>query len=630
VGKPEKQGFVDAVATAFLRRRLLSRRLRAAAVRGVRTVSAGADGALKIDFDHAARCFAHAPSWLTAHTSDVTAAPGPPTEAPQAPPMSIVIMVVGSRGDVQPFIPIGRRLAERHRVRIATHREFRPMVEKAGLEFYPLGGNPHEMMEYIVKTGGSILPTRLDQLWEDVPKKRAMIAEILASTWRACTEADPEQPGARPFRADLIVANPPSYGHIHCAEALHIPLHMIFTMPWSATRSYPHPFAQIDPSVHRPVENFFSYGVIDLIVWSGISDLVDEFRKNALKLPPLTLTDGAALLDDHEVPFTYLWPESLVPKPEDWGPHIDLANFIQYEQAQTYEPPPALRDFLAAGEPPIYVGFGSVVAQDPVVLTRTIFTALERAGARGIVAEGWAHLGGGALPPNVYLIGDCPHDWLFPRCRAVCHHGGAGTTSAGLRAGLPTIVVPFFGDQFFWGRIVAKAGAGPEPIPIRRLDTESLTAAFDACRRPQIRERASELGAHLRATDGVELAVQSIARHLPAPVMCCSRDSDHLAVLYCDTCRVHLCESCCDAEHSGHPVHPYRYVDWSEPPPHGVIADLGELIGDAAHALQAGLAELVPSAKRRPEGVVFSDKDESASTGREGPVRKLRRWLHLS
>jgi sterol 3beta-glucosyltransferase len=630
VGESEEQGFVDAVATAFLRRRLHSRRLRAAAVRGVRTVSAGADGDLKIDFDHAARCFAHAPSWLTAHTSDVAAAPGGPPEAAHVPTMSIVVMVVGSRGDIQPFIPIGRRLAERHRVRIATHREFRPMVERAGLEFYPLGGNPHEMMEYIVKTGGSIIPTRLDQLWEDVPKKRAMIAEILASTWRACTEADPEQPGARPFRADLIVANPPSYGHIHCAEALHIPLHMIFTMPWSATRSFPHPFAQIDPGVHRPVENFFSYGVIDLIVWAGISDLVDTFRTETLKLSPLTLTDGAALLEDHEVPFTYLWPESLVAKPEDWGPHIDLANFIPYEQAQTYEPPHALLDFLAAGEAPIYVGFGSVVAQDPVALTRTIFTALERAGARGIVAEGWAHLGGGAVPPNVYLIGDCPHDWLFPRCRAVCHHGGAGTTSAGLRAGLPTIVVPFFGDQFFWGRIVAKAGAGPEPIPIRRLDTQSLTAAFDACRRPQIRERASELGARLRATDGVELSVQSIERHLPAPEMRCSDDPDHLAVLYCDTCRVPLCENCCHAEHSGHPVHPYRYVDWSEPPPHGVVADLGELIGDAAHALQAGLAELVPSAKRRPEGVVFSDKGESAGTGGEGPVRKLRRWLHLS
>ena len=630
MGEPGKQGFVDAVAIAFLRRRFHSRRLRAAAVRGVKTVSAGTGGALKIDFDHAARCFAHAPSWLTAHTNDVVATPGRPTEAPHVPPMSIVVMAVGSRGDIQPFIPIGRRLAERHRVRIATHREFRPMVERAGLEFYPLGGNPHEMMEYIVKTGGSILPTRLDQLWEDVPKKRAMIAEILASTWRACTEADPEQPGARPFRANLIVANPPSYGHMHCAEALHIPLHMIFTMPWSATRSFPHPFAQIDPSAHHPVENFFSYGVIDLIVWAGISDLVDTFRTETLKLSPLTLTDGAALLDDHEVPFTYLWPESLVPKPEDWGPHIDLANFIPYEQAQTYEPPPALLDFLAAGEPPIYVGFGSVVAEDPVALTRTIFTALERAGARGIVAEGWAHLGGGALPPNVYLIGDCPHDWLFPRCRAVCHHGGAGTTSAGLRAGLPTIVVPFFGDQFFWGHIVAKAGAGPEPIPIRRLDTESLTAAFDACRRPQIRERASALGARLRATDGVELAVQSIERHLPAPVMCCSHDPDHLAVLYCDTCRVRLCEGCSHAEHPGHLVHPYRYVDWSEPPPHGVVADLGALIGDAAHALQAGVAELLPGAKRRQQGVVFSDREESASTGRGGPVRKLWRWLHPS
>ena len=190
MGEPEKQGFVDTVATAFLRRRLHSRRLRAAAARGVKTVSAGADGALKIDFDHTARCFGHVPSWLTRHTSDVAAAPGRP-EAAHVPPMSIVVMVAGSRGDIQPFIPIGRRLAERHRVRIATHPEFRPMVERAGLEFYPLGGNPHEMMEYIVKTGGSILPTRLDQLWEDVPKKRAMIAEIVASTWRACTEAEP-------------------------------------------------------------------------------------------------------------------------------------------------------------------------------------------------------------------------------------------------------------------------------------------------------------------------------------------------------------------------------------------------------------------------------------------------------
>jgi UDP:flavonoid glycosyltransferase YjiC (YdhE family) len=626
VGEPGREGFLDAVATAFLRRRLHSRRLRAAAMRGLKGVSAGAGGSLQMDFDHAASDFADASAWLAAHTTELAVAPAPPTEPAHVPPLSIVVMVVGSRGDVQPFIPIGRRLAERHRVRIATHPEFRPMVERAGLEFYPLGGDPHEMMQYIVKTGGRIVPTHLDQIWEDVPKKRAMIAEILASTWRACTEADPERPGARPFRADAIVANPPSYGHIHCAEALHIPLHMVFTMPWSSTVTVPHPFANIDPGTHRPVENFFSYGIVDLLVWAGIGDLVDAFRTETLKLPPISLADGAALLEDHEVPFTYLWPASLVPKPTDWGPHIDLANFIPYEQAHTYEPPQALLDFLAAGEAPIYVGFGSVVAEDPAALTRTIFTALNKAGARGIVSEGWAHLGGGAPPPNVYVIGDCPHDWLFARCRAVCHHGGAGTTSAGLRAGLPTVVVPFFGDQFFWGRVVADAGAGPEPIPIRRLDSEALMAAFDACRRPQIRERANELGARLRATDGVELAVRSIERHLPASALSCAHDPDHLAVLYCDTCGVRLCEECGRTEHSGHVVHPYRYVDWGGRPAHGLVAELGELIGDAAQALQAGLAELLPRVKPG-HGVVFSDGDEPSSTGIGGPVRKLRRWL---
>ena len=621
MAEPEKQGFVDAFAAAFMRRRLHSRRLRAAAVRGVNTVSAGAGGALKIDFDHSARCFAHGPSWLAAHTSEIAAAaPAEPAEVPPVPPVSIVIMVVGSRGDIQPFIPIGRRLAERHRVRIATHREFRPLVEKAGLEFYPLGGNPHEMMEYIVKTGGSIIPNRLDQLWEDVPKKRAMIAEILASTWRACTEADPEQPGARPFRADLIVANPPSYGHIHCAEALHIPLHMIFTMPWSATRSFPHPFAQIDPSVHRPVENFFSYGVIDLIVWTGINDLVDEFRKKTLKLPPLTLTDGAALLEDHEVPFTYLWPESLVPKPEDWGPHIDLANFIQYEQAQTYEPPQALLDFLAAGEPPIYVGFGSVVAQDPVGLTRTIFTALERAGSRGIVAEGWAHLGGGTLPPNVFVIGDTPHDWLFQHCRAVCHHGGAGTTSAGLRAGLPTVVVPFFGDQFFWGQVVCEAGAGPEPIPIGQLDANTLAAAFTACASQEMRAHAGELGAKLRETDGAELVVQSLYRHLPVEAMRCARDPDRLATLFCDRCGQRACSHCADTDHRGHRLLPYRYIDWGARPPHTIADELRELIVEAASALRAAFEDLVPSAAPRREGVVFSDDEAPPNDG--SPLRK--------
>jgi UDP:flavonoid glycosyltransferase YjiC (YdhE family) len=374
---------------------------------------------------------------------------------------------------------------------------------------------------------------------------------------------------------------------------------MIFTMPWSATCAFPHPFARLEAGVPRPIENFFSYGVLDLGGWAGIADLVNDFRTKTLHLPPLTLGDGAALLDDHEVPLTYLWPDSLVPRPPEWGPHIGLANFIQYEQAHGYEPPPALLEFLAAGEAPIYVGFGSVVAQDPAGLTRKIFAALDKADARGIVSEGWAHLGGAVPPPNVHVIGDCPHDWLFPRCRAVCHHGGAGTTSAGLRAGLPTIVVPFFGDQFFWGRVVADAGAGPEPIPIERLTVETLAAAFDACRRPRLRARADDLAARLRTADGVELTVQSIERHLPLSAMSCSSDPDHLAVTFCETCGVALCAACSRPAHAGHTLRPHRYVDWSGPGPHGVVAELGDLFGDAAGALQAGLAKLLA---RRPAG----------------------------
>jgi sterol 3beta-glucosyltransferase len=582
------RGFLDAAGAAFLRRRRHRRRLRAAPVRGLEAFSARARGS-------------------------------PQDDPPRVPRLSIVIMIVGSRGDVQPFIPIGRRLAQRHRVRIATHREFRPMVERAGLEFYPLAGDPHELMAYIVRTGGRIVPRRLDEIWDDVPKKRAMIAQILASTWRACTEADPERTGAPPFRADAILANPPSYGHIHCAEALHVPLHMLFTMPWSATGAFPHPFARMDLGAHHPVPNFLSYGVLDLVIWSGIGDLVNAFRQETLKLPAIGLADGAALLEDSKVPFTYLWPASLVPKPKDWGPHIDLANFTFHDEAPAYEPPRALLDFLAGGEAPIYVGFGSAVVEDPAALTRTIFTALERAGARGIVSEGWAHLGGAAPPPNVFVIGDCPHDWLFARCRAVCHHGGAGTTAAGLRAGLPTVVVPFFGDQFFWGQIVADAGAGPAPIPIDRLDSDALARAFENCRRPEVRDRAAALGGRVRETDGVELAVRSVYRHLPVRAMSCANEPDHLATMYCDTCEQRLCLDCVRAAHSGHVVHPYRYVNWGGRPAHGLAGELGALIGDAAWALRAGLEEIMPRLGPRRRRLVFN--------GAEGPVRKLHRWL---
>jgi len=616
-----KQVF-SAVSTAFLQRRLHHQRMRMAALRALKSVKPGQGDRLQLDFDEDSGMLERAVPWLAGSTTHVGTDDEAQPNPYLTPRLNLVIMIVGSRGDVQPFIPIAKRLAWRHRVRIATHAEFRKLVERAGLEFYPLAGDPRELMDYMVKTGGRIIPTHLQQIVEDVPRKRQIVGEILESTWRACTEKDPDHPDAQPFTADAIIANPPSYGHFHCAEALHIPLHIVFTMPWTPTGAFPHPLTHLSPGAHHPVRNWFSYGVVDVLMWAGVADLINNFRQRTLKLPPIELSDGAAtFLTDNEVPFTYLFPASVIPKPADWGPHIELANFVFFDQADDYTPPPDLLAFLAAGERPIYVGFGSAVVQDPAATSRTIFAALEKAGARGLVSRGWGHLGGEAPPAHVHLIDDVPHDWLFPRCGAVCHHGGAGTTAAGLRAGLPSVVVPFFGDQFFWGRVVLDAGAGPEPIPIDTLSSDGLAEAFAACARPEMRTRAEELGAKIRTEDGVELVFESLRRHLTIPAMQCVRDPEHLATVFCDTCRQRLCQPCFDTYHRGHVAHPYRYVDWGVREPQHLAKEVWDLIADAAEALRAGRDELRPMAAPHRNGVVLGDTDAPAN-GAADPVRK--------
>jgi len=347
----------------------------------------------------------------------------------------------------------------------------------------------------------------------------------------------------------------------------------------------------VPPGSHDPVRNWLSYEIMDLLMWVGVADLVNRFRQQTLGLPPIEL-GAATLLSDLEVPMTYLFPDTLIPKPAEWGAHIDLANFIFFDQGHSYAPPPELSAFLAAGERPIYVGFGSCVLQDPVATTRTIYAALERAGARGVVLRGWGQLGDDKPPPpHVHLIDDCPHDWLFPRCRAVCHHGGAGTTSAGLRAGLATVVVPFFGDQFFWGEVVSHAGAGPEPIPIETLTVERLAEAFTACRHPQMRARADELGAKIRNVDGVELVVDSLRRHLPITAMQCERDPWHLARVHCTQCDVRLCRACYDLDHVGHAAPPYSHFNWAVRRPQHLGTELGAFIADALHALRVSIEQ---------------------------------------
>ncbi|PWW80207.1 Glycosyltransferase Family 1 protein [Tuber magnatum] len=444
-----------------------------------------------------------------------------PEFAKNVPPLNILIQIIGSRGDVQPFIALGQVLKNqyKHRVRVATHPTFKEFVEENGLEFFSLSGNPSELMAFMVKNPG--LMPGFDSLRNgDVTKRRKAMWDVLVGGWRACIEPgdgtsyplDPASSGAKPFVADAIIANPPSFGHIHCAEKLGVPLHLMFTMPWSPTTAFPHPLANIQSSnAEGAVTNFLSYILVEMMTWQGLGDLVNKFRTRKLGLDPISTMWAPGMITRLKIPHTYCWSPTLIPKPLDWPQHISISGFFFLSLASSYIPPPDLAKFLASGPPPVYIGFGSIVVDDPNGLTNMIFAAVRKTGVRALVSKGWGGLGGDQLdlPPGVMMLGNCPHDWLFPRCSAVVHHGGAGTTAAGVRCGKPTVIVPFFGDQPFWGGMVARAGAGPEPTPFKHLTADILADSVSMAISSQTRERAEELGARIRDEMGTEVGAKS-------------------------------------------------------------------------------------------------------------------------
>jgi hypothetical protein len=202
---------------------------------------------------------------------------------------------------------------------------------------------------------------------------------------------------------------------------------------------------------------------------------------------------------------------ALIPKPKDWGRHISISGFYFLSLASNYQPDSDLADFLASGPPPVYIGFGSIVVEDPNAMTKLIFEAVKKTGQRALVSKGWGGFGGDELgkPDGVFMLGNCPHDWLFQHVSCVVHHGGAGTTSAGIALGRPTVIVPFFGDQPFWGSMVARAGAGPSPIPYKELTAQGLANAILEALKPETLERARELGERIREEKGCEAGAAS-------------------------------------------------------------------------------------------------------------------------
>jgi UDP:flavonoid glycosyltransferase YjiC (YdhE family) len=261
--------------------------------------------------------------------------------------------------------------------------------------------------------------------------------------------------------------------------------------------------------------NAFSYKLFENFSWTFLKGSINKWRQEKLGLPPYPHSGPFAPLRDPRTPTLYGFSPTVLPKPPDWGANVHVTGYWFLPETD-WQPPQPLADFLRAGPPPVYVGFGSLIDAKPEALVALVLAAVKQAGVRAVLAAGWGGLTASQVPAEVFLIDSAPHDWLFPRMAAVVHHGGAGTTGTGLRAGVPNVVVPFRGDQPFWARRVAALGAGPQPIPRGQLTAERLADALKlAVTDPALKARSAALGQAIQAEDGVGNAVRIIAEALP-------------------------------------------------------------------------------------------------------------------
>jgi sterol 3beta-glucosyltransferase len=256
--------------------------------------------------------------------------------------------------------------------------------------------------------------------------------------------------------------------------------------------------------------NRLSHQLFRQIMWQGSRSGDQVARQQVLGLPNAPFFGPYNSAASSRYPIVYGFSPAVIPKPADWR-NTHVTGYWFLDELPDWIPPAALLDFLKRGEPPVYIGFGSMGSRDPEATADLVLQAIERTGQRAILQSGWGGLSKMDLPDNVFLVDSVPHSWLFSRVAAVVHHGGAGTTAAGLRAGVPNIVIPFFGDQPFWGRRVAELGVGPAPIPRKQLTVDRLTAAiYQAVHDRAMQKCAADLGAKIQAEDGIGNVVEIV------------------------------------------------------------------------------------------------------------------------
>ena len=409
--------------------------------------------------------------------------------------MHILISTFGTQGDLQPFIALGKGLHKSgHTVTICTCEEYRALVEAHGLRYAFMDNMLLELSRALLDRQGNM---------------RAAMRQMSLAMQRTI---DDEWRAAQAIEPDVIVYHPKMLGSYHIAENLGIPLIMAIPLPcYTPTRAFPHPFfagLRLGGGINR-----LSHRLVGLssAMFSGITN---RFRARELGLPrQRRFANMLVRSDGNPVPILYPYSPALLPVPADFPPHVHVTGAWFLDRPAAWRPDAELEQFLQAGPPPVYVGFGSMSGAHAADRAQIVLAALAETGQRGLLARGWGGLAAVEVPANVRVIDGAPHDWLFPQTAAVVHHGGAGTTAAGLRVGKPTVICPFLGDQPFWGKVVHARGVGPEPIPQRRLTAGALADAIrTAVQDVAMQQRAAALAAQISAEDGVANAVAIIER----------------------------------------------------------------------------------------------------------------------
>jgi sterol 3beta-glucosyltransferase len=416
--------------------------------------------------------------------------------------MHITILAYGSRGDVQPYVALGVGFKQAgHVVRLAAPRMFESFVTDYGLEFAPLAGDPTRLVQQAVQkagTGTPLLGLARVVLEHVVP----IAAQVMAGCIKACQ-------GTEAIIHSLLLTT----AGYEIARRLGVPdFSALIFVTFAPTSAFPNlgmPELPLGPAYNRLTHRLFN-----ALYWQGGRLAYYWVRRQHPELPRLTAWpfDPA---NKRVTPILYGFSPHIIPRPPDWGDDVHVTGYWFLDAPPGWQPPPALVEFLAAGPPPVFVGFGSTISQDGRKLAEIALAALARTGQRGLLLSGWGGLALADLPQDVFQIESAPFDWLFPRMKVLVHHGGVGTTADALRAGVPSVVVPFTADQPYWGKRIHRLGVGPAPIDHRKLTVERLAQALHvAVSDEELHRRCTELGERIRSEDGVGQAVATVERYL--------------------------------------------------------------------------------------------------------------------